>query len=191
MSDERSLFDSFERLVNARLKCMETLALSVMKRTTSLEDRLAALEQPHTPVEATPVEDASVESQREHHGRLLYGLAEDIYKDAPGSTYVGLPWDNQSERSHDFWRDLAEWFVAEVQPLPTRHDAASAETGDSRTILEELLQHGYEVVLYRQNGAYTACSIEGHGIQRIERRSGVGCDTLHRALKALLVVVPL
>ena len=134
MSDERSLFDSFERLVSARLKCMETLALSVMKRTTSLEDRLAALEQPHTPVEAT-----SVESERERNGRLFW---EAVDPDAFNAT-----WPQLFPTIAALWCDRAERFLVQVQPGEVHAQASEDAPGQELTITAQFLRGQWEVMV--------------------------------------------
>ena len=137
MSDDRSLFDSFERLVTARLKCMETLALTVMKRTTSLEARMAALKAAQTPVEATPVE-----SQREHHGRMLY-LEMCLMRNSnvPG-------WDDTASRQlRDEYITVAERFLVQVQPGEVHAQASEDAPGQELTITAQFLRGQWEVMV--------------------------------------------
>ena len=142
MSDERSLFDSFERLVSARLKCMETLALTVMKRTTILEDRVAALEKPQTPVEATPVEATPVESQRERNGRLLY-LEMCLMRNS------NVPvWDDTTSRQlRDNYITVAERFLVQVQPGEVHAQASEDAPGQELTITAQFLRGQWEVMV--------------------------------------------
>ena len=124
MSDERSLFDSFERLVNARLKCVETLALTVMKRTTSLEARMAALEQPHTPAQALPME-----SERERHGRLLFEANASL------RMHNFPKWETQSSYVRTEYCEFADLFVkaADLVPLAqVRSEITMLDEGSSK-----------------------------------------------------------
>ena len=84
-----------------------------------------------------PTEDVPVESERDRNGRLLYGVAVDLNKDALDHTYVGIRWHHQNERSHIFWKDLAERFLAEVQPQPPRHDTESARIDELQAWLTD------------------------------------------------------
>ena len=122
MSDERSLFDSFERLVSARLKCMEKLALTAMTRNATLEARVVTLEKAHTPVEATPVEDASVESQRERNGRLLY-LEMCLMR----NSNVPVWDDTTSKQLRDNYITVAQRFLVQVQPPSSDAKAVMAQ----------------------------------------------------------------
>ena len=124
MSDERSLFDSFERLVNARLDQMQKLALTAMTRNATLEARVVKLEKAHTPVEATPVE-----SERERNGRLFW--------EANSAELFDATWPTLFPTIAALWCDRADLFIKAAGLVPL----AQVEAVPDYTALKELLGH--------------------------------------------------